>query len=180
MDGEALAVPDASFDAAFSIFGVILFADWRRGLREQARVLRSGGKACVATWGEPPGGGPFIAMSAALRSVFPDVRPSPPPAGMLALCDADRLSAEMSAAGLRSLQVHQVGMYISMIPRRCMVTCNPMRRSIRRIVSGSERRSGSSSQSDAPGRLSSFAPPFWSQLAIASDICDGGWLADGA
>jgi hypothetical protein len=27
---------------------------------------------------------------------------------MLALCDADRLSAEMSAAGLGSLQVHQV------------------------------------------------------------------------
>jgi NAD(P)-dependent dehydrogenase (short-subunit alcohol dehydrogenase family) len=73
MDGEALAVPDASFDAAFSIFGVMLFSDWRRGLREQVRVLRSGGKACVATWGEPPGGGPFIAMGAALRSVFPDI-----------------------------------------------------------------------------------------------------------
>jgi len=102
MDGEALAVPDASFDAAFSIFGVILFADWRRGLREQARVLRSGGKACVATWGQPPGGGPFIAMSAALRSVFPGVSPPPPPSGMIALCDADRLSAEMSAAGLGS------------------------------------------------------------------------------
>jgi hypothetical protein len=27
---------------------------------------------------------------------------------MLALCDADRLSAEMSAAGLGSIQVHQV------------------------------------------------------------------------
>jgi SAM-dependent methyltransferase len=184
MDGEALAVPDASFDAVFSIFGVMLFADWRRGLREQARVLRSGGKACVATWGEPPGGGPFIAMSAALRSVFPGVSPPPPPSGMLALSDADRLSAEMSAAGLGSLQVHRVEgiwrgaleMYISRIPRRCMVTCNPMRRSIRRIVSGSERRSGRSSQSGASGRLSSFAPPCWSQLAIASDIRDGGWL----
>ena len=177
MDGEALAVPDASFDAAFSIFGVILFADWRRGLREQARVLRSGGKACVATWGQPPGGGPFIAMSAALRSVFPGVSPPPPPSGMIALCDADRLSAEMSAAGLGSRFTRSrasgggaLEMYISRIRRRCMVTCNPMRRSIRRIVSGSERRSGSSSQSDAPGRLSSFAPPCWSQSAIASDV----------
>ena len=94
MDGEALTVSDGSFDAAFSIFGVMLFSDWRRGLREQARVLRSGGKACVATWGEPPGGGPFIAMSAALRSVFPGVSPPPPPSGMIALCDADRLSAD--------------------------------------------------------------------------------------
>ena len=108
MDGEALALPDAGFDAAFSIFGVILFSDWRRGLREQARVLRSGGKACVATWGEPPGGGPFIAMGAALRSVFPDLSAPPPPSGMLALSDADRLSTEMSAAGLASVEVHRV------------------------------------------------------------------------
>ena len=108
MDGEALTVPDASFDAVFSIFGVMLFSDWRRGLREQARVLRSGGKACVATWGEPPGGGPFVAMGAAVRSVFPDLSPPPPPSGMLALSDAGRLSAEMSAAGLGSIEVHRV------------------------------------------------------------------------
>jgi SAM-dependent methyltransferase len=108
MNGEALTVPDASFDAAFSIFGVMLFSDWRRGLREQARVLRSGGKACVATWGEPPGGGPFVAMGAALRSVFPDLSPPSPPSGMLALSDAGRLSAEMSAAGLGSIEVHRV------------------------------------------------------------------------
>jgi SAM-dependent methyltransferase len=105
---SALTVPDASFDAAFSIFGVMLFSDWRRGLREQARVLRSGGKACVTTWGEPPGGGPFIAMGAAIRSVFPDLSPPPPPSGMLALSDAGRLSAEMSAAGLSSVEVHRV------------------------------------------------------------------------
>jgi hypothetical protein len=35
----------------------------------------------VATWGKPPGSGPFIAMSAALRSVFPGVSPPRPPAG---------------------------------------------------------------------------------------------------
>ena len=108
MDGEALTVPDASFDAAFSIFGVMLFSDWRRGLREQARVLRSGGKACVATWGESPGGGPFVAMSAAFPSVFPDLSPPSPPSGMLALSDAGRLSAEMSAAGLGSMEIHRV------------------------------------------------------------------------
>jgi ubiquinone/menaquinone biosynthesis C-methylase UbiE len=79
VDGEALAGPDASFDAAFSIFDVMLFADWRRGLREQARVLRSGGKACVATWGEPPGGCPFIAMSArSARSFLVSARLRPP------------------------------------------------------------------------------------------------------
>ena len=71
-------------------------------------MLRSGGKACVATWAEPPGGGPFIAMGAAFRSVFPDLSPPPPPSGMLTLSDAGRLSAEMSAAGLGSVEVHRV------------------------------------------------------------------------
>ena len=108
MDGEALTVQGASFDVAFSIFGVILFSDWRQGLREQARTLRSGGKASVATWGEPPGGGPFIAMSAAFRSVFPDLRPPSPPSGILVLSDAGRLAAEMSAASPGSIAIHRV------------------------------------------------------------------------
>ena len=32
MDGQALDLPDAGFDAVFSIFGVIMFPDWRKGL----------------------------------------------------------------------------------------------------------------------------------------------------
>lgn len=41
MDGMALALADASFDAALSVFGVILFPDAGRGMREIARVLRA-------------------------------------------------------------------------------------------------------------------------------------------
>lgn len=43
MDGQALDLPDGTFDAAFSIFGVMMFPDWRRGLAEMARVTRPGG-----------------------------------------------------------------------------------------------------------------------------------------
>ncbi len=45
MDGQALDLPDACFDAAFSIFGIMLFPDWRKGLAEMARVVRPGGSA---------------------------------------------------------------------------------------------------------------------------------------
>jgi SAM-dependent methyltransferase len=49
MDGQALDLPDAAFDAVFSIFGVIMFPDWRKGLAEMARVTRPGGTA----WSRP-------------------------------------------------------------------------------------------------------------------------------
>ena len=42
MDGEALDFPAASFDAALSVFGVILFPDAARGLAEMRRVVRPG------------------------------------------------------------------------------------------------------------------------------------------
>ena len=50
MDGMALLLPDDSFDAALSVFGVILFPDADLGMREMARVLKPGRHAAVVTW----------------------------------------------------------------------------------------------------------------------------------
>ncbi len=52
MDGTALALAPASFDAAISVFGVILFPDAGLGMREIARVLGPGGRVAVVTWTE--------------------------------------------------------------------------------------------------------------------------------
>ena len=108
MDGEQLNVADDSFDVAFSIFGVIVYSDWRKGLRELARVVRPGGQGCVATWGDPRGGGPFVLLTQALQSVFPD-RPSPPPReAFQVLSSPDTLVAEMHAAGFDGIEVKAV------------------------------------------------------------------------
>ena len=53
MDGEQLAFADATFAAALSVFGVILFPDAVRGLTEMRRVTRSGGQVAVVTWTAP-------------------------------------------------------------------------------------------------------------------------------
>ena len=108
MDGQQLALEDCSFDATFSLLGAIFFPDWRRGLLEQARVTRGDGKACVATWRRPPGGGPFRVMAEALHSVFPEMRPPAPPEGFLALAEPDRLAKEMSEAGLAAVDVEEI------------------------------------------------------------------------
>ena len=49
-DGEALPFTDGTFDAGFSMFGVIFFASPARGLGEMLRVLRPGGAAVVSAW----------------------------------------------------------------------------------------------------------------------------------
>jgi ubiquinone/menaquinone biosynthesis C-methylase UbiE len=108
MDGQALALEDGSFDLAFSIFGVNLFPDWRKGLREQARVVRPGGKGCVATWHRPPGGGPFIIMARALHSVFPDRAPPAPTEAIIAMSDPARLANELEAAGFIDVEVEPI------------------------------------------------------------------------
>ena len=108
MDGQALDIADASFDAAISVFGVSLFADWRRALSEQVRVLRPGGKAVLATWRTPPGGGPFVILAEALATTFPD-RPAPaPPPGFLALAEPEALASAFTAAGLVDVKVEEI------------------------------------------------------------------------
>jgi SAM-dependent methyltransferase len=50
MDGAALTLPDNSFDAAISVFGVILLPDAEAGVREMARVVKPGAPVAVLTW----------------------------------------------------------------------------------------------------------------------------------
>lgn len=108
MDGQQLDLEDESFDATFSLLGASIFPDWRRGLAEQVRVTRTGGKACIATWRRPPGGGPFIVMAEALRTVYPDMVPPAPPEGFTALADPDRLRTGLEEAGLLAIEIVEI------------------------------------------------------------------------
>jgi ubiquinone/menaquinone biosynthesis C-methylase UbiE len=54
MDGTALDFVDDTFDIAASQFGVMLFPDLPRGLREMARVTKPGGKVVMVVYAAPP------------------------------------------------------------------------------------------------------------------------------
>ncbi|HEX7849534.1 MAG TPA: class I SAM-dependent methyltransferase [Sphingomonas sp.] len=82
MDGQALDFSDASFDAAFSMFGVFMFPDPIAGFAEIARVLRPGGLAVIAVWESAGGAGPAQLFQEAARRLFPE-RPVPTPMAQL-------------------------------------------------------------------------------------------------
>lgn len=108
MDGQALEVEDASFDLGASMFGVMMFPDWRRGLAELARAIRPGGRVIVATWVDPEGAGPSLLLRHAYRRVRPDAALPAPPTGMTILCTAEGLQTELRAAGCDEVAVHAV------------------------------------------------------------------------
>jgi ubiquinone/menaquinone biosynthesis C-methylase UbiE len=108
MDGQALNLPNASFDAVISVFGMMLFPDWRAGLREMARVTQPGGSAVVVVWKDVDGAATHLLLAQVRRTLYPDlVVPTPFP-GMIELSDPDRLSAAMIAAGFIAPKVEEV------------------------------------------------------------------------
>ena len=107
MDGQALDLPDAAFDAVFSIFGVFMFPDWRRGLAEMARVTRPGGQGIVAVW-QDRGAGTFMLLGQLLRKLFPQRELAAMPEAMAILSDRDGLAREMIGAGYRAPRIEPV------------------------------------------------------------------------
>jgi ubiquinone/menaquinone biosynthesis C-methylase UbiE len=99
MDGQALDLPDAAFDAVFSVFGVMMFPDWRKGLSEMARVTRPGGHGVVATW-QSQGAATHLLLGNVVRDLFPEREwRTGLPEGVTILGDPERLATEMIAAG---------------------------------------------------------------------------------
>lgn len=122
MDAQSLALPDGSFDAAFSLFAFMFVPDRARAFRELHRVLRSGGRALVATWG-PIERRPLMKIGFdALAEAAPEL-PRPLKGD---LQEPAECIAEMSAAGFRdvdcraftgSLRVQSPDHYIDILLR---------------------------------------------------------------
>jgi SAM-dependent methyltransferase len=80
IDGEALQLSDASFDAALSVLGIILFPNAERGLAEMRRVVRPRGRVSVVTWTRPENYELAAELRAAIQAVWPEQPPAPMPA----------------------------------------------------------------------------------------------------
>jgi ubiquinone/menaquinone biosynthesis C-methylase UbiE len=107
MDGHALELDDDSFELAGSQFGVMLFADMPKGIREMARVVRPGGRVLMNVLGDPHKIEFFGFFMRAIRSVRPDFEgpPMDPPPLPFQLQDPKRLRSELTIAGLKDVKV---------------------------------------------------------------------------
>ena len=110
MDGHALELDDDTFDISGSQFGVMLFPDLPRGVRELARVTRPGGRVLLHAYG-PPQQIEFLEFfMAAMQAAVPDFAglPTDPVPLPFQVADPEKLRHELSNAGLKEVSVETV------------------------------------------------------------------------
>lgn len=102
-DGQALPFKDQSFDAAFSMFGLMFFPNRGKGFSELYRVLAAGGVAVVSSWAPIDRSPLMLTTLEALRAADPSV---PAPRGNLLSLENPRVfEAELTAAGFEDVSV---------------------------------------------------------------------------
>jgi ubiquinone/menaquinone biosynthesis C-methylase UbiE len=110
MDGHALDLEDDSFDISGSQFGVMLFPDLPRALRELARVTKPGGRVLMVAFGPPQTVEFFVFFVRAIRAAVPGFTgpPMDPPPLPFQVADPDKLRRALTEAGLHDVRVETV------------------------------------------------------------------------
>jgi pimeloyl-ACP methyl ester carboxylesterase/ubiquinone/menaquinone biosynthesis C-methylase UbiE len=110
MDGHRLELADNSFDIVGSQFGVMLFADMPKGIREMVRVAKPRARVLLLAYGDPLRIEFLDFLIHAVRSVRPnfDGPPMDPPLREFQLADPERLRRELAGAGLKGIRIETV------------------------------------------------------------------------
>jgi SAM-dependent methyltransferase len=101
---EALPFPDDAFDAALAQLVVHFMSDPAAGVREMARVTRTGGVVAASVWDFGGGRGPLGPFWEAARELDPDVVDE----SVLAGARQGHLVELFRAAGLRDVEERQL------------------------------------------------------------------------
>ena len=101
-DMTQLPFDDGSFDVVVCVFGIFFVPDMEAALRELKRVLRSGGRLAITTWGprffEPAS----TAFWESVRSVRPDLYKGFNPWDRIS--EVDAVCSLLTAAGLENVE----------------------------------------------------------------------------
>ena len=105
MDGEALDLDDASFDAVISRVGLIYFPNQQGALREIHRVLRPGGRVSAIVYSTPDRNGFFSIPVGIIRRIAGLPAPAPGMPGPFSLGPPGVLRAALTEAGFEDVDV---------------------------------------------------------------------------
>ena len=105
-DAQTLPYADSTFDAAFSLFGLMFFPDRQRGFAEIYRTLKPGGSIALTSWA-PVDESPLMQiMFGALRAMRPEM-PQPQRA-IATLENPGVFKQEMEDAGFRNIEIRRI------------------------------------------------------------------------
>ena len=103
MNFEHLSAEDAAYDAAISVFGLLGYATWARGLQELHRVTRPGGRVGLAVWTHRDDCSPAHLLKRVFESTFPGRKLWPD--GFAPLFTEESLGDALQQAGLEEVIV---------------------------------------------------------------------------
>lgn len=105
-DAQTLPYADNTFDAAFSLFGLMFFPDRSRGFAEIHRTLKPGGRIAVTSWAPVDQSPAMLTMFGALRAIKPDL--PPPQRSIGTLEDPEVFRQELIDAGFRNADIRRI------------------------------------------------------------------------
>lgn len=105
-DAQTLPYADNTFDAAFSLFGLMFFPDRKQGFAEIYRTLKPGGSIAVTSWAPVDQSPAMQTMFGALRAIKPDL--PQPQRSIATLENPERFKQEMEDAGFRNVEIRSV------------------------------------------------------------------------
>ncbi|MCU7549966.1 class I SAM-dependent methyltransferase [Chitinophagaceae bacterium LB-8] len=110
MDGHQLELENNLFDVTGSQFGVMLFPDLLKALKEMVRVTKPGGRILLIAYGSPEKIDFLNCFIKAVHSVSPHFEglPTDPPPLEFQVADPAVLYQRLADAGLKDIQVETV------------------------------------------------------------------------
>lgn len=105
MDMQALAFPDATFDAATCRFGMMFCPDPVKAAAEIHRVLKPGARFATAVWDVPAKNPFFTVITGALGEFVPLPPPDPTAPGGFRLAPPGELERVLKAGGFSGITV---------------------------------------------------------------------------
>jgi len=107
MDAEQLTVADAQFDVALCALGLMYFPDPVKGLKEMHRVLKPGGRAAAAVWGQRDNCGWSAVFEIVDKRVSSEVCPM-----FFNLGNRDMLKRSFEAAGFSNVVFERISTHL--------------------------------------------------------------------